>query len=58
MIKKSGIEDTISHREIVIPGCVAQISGELEEELDGWKVKVGPVEAVDVPAYLKRYAVG
>ena len=30
------------------------ISGELEEELPDWEIKVGPREAVDLPAFLKQ----
>ncbi len=52
-VKKSGIEEKVNHRKIVIPGYVAQISGELEEELDGWEVTVGVREAADVPRYLR-----
>jgi acetyl-CoA decarbonylase/synthase complex subunit gamma len=52
-VKKSGIDEKISHRRIVIPGYVAQISGELEDELAGWKVVVGPREASELPAFLK-----
>ena len=55
-VNDSGITDMISHREIIIPGAVAQISGELLEELDGWSVTVGPYEAADIPAFLKRRA--
>ncbi len=47
--------DVETHK-VVIPGMVAQISGELEEELDGWNVVVGPREASDLPAFLKRMA--
>ncbi len=52
-VKASGIEGKISHKKIVIPGLVASLSGELEEELPGWEIKVGPREAIDLPAYLK-----
>jgi acetyl-CoA decarbonylase/synthase complex subunit gamma len=52
-VRGSGIEGKISHRKIVIPGFVAPILGDLEEELPGWEVLVGPREAVDLPAYLK-----
>lgn len=53
-VKKSGITDSISHRSIVLPGYVAQISGELQEELDGdWEVSVGVREAGDIPKFLK-----
>jgi acetyl-CoA decarbonylase/synthase complex subunit gamma len=54
-VKKSGIEEKVTHRTIVIPGGVAQISGELEEELTGWKVMVGVREAADVPKYLRAW---
>jgi acetyl-CoA decarbonylase/synthase complex subunit gamma len=52
-VKGSGIEGKISHRKLVIPGLVATLSGELEEELAGWEIRVGPREAIDLPAYLK-----
>jgi acetyl-CoA decarbonylase/synthase complex subunit gamma len=54
-IKASGIEAQVSTRRIVIPGYVAQISGELEECLPGWEVVVGPQEAADLGAFLKMH---
>ncbi len=51
-IKKSGIEDKVKHRRLVIPGKVARIKGELEEALPGWEIIVGPREASEIPAYL------
>jgi acetyl-CoA decarbonylase/synthase complex subunit gamma len=39
---------------IVLPGHVAVLSGELEEELPDWTVKVGPREAVDLPNFMKQ----
>jgi len=54
-IKKSGIEEQIKHRKLIIPGLVAAESGSLEEELPGWEVLVGPREAVNIPAYLKQW---
>ncbi len=53
-VKGSGIEGKISHKKLVIPGAVATLSGELEEELPGWEIRVGPREAIDIPAYLKN----
>ncbi len=38
------------------PGMVASISGELEEELPGWQVLVGPREAIGIPSYLRHLA--
>lgn len=53
-IKKSGIVDKVKHRRVIIPGAVAAVSGDLEEELgSGWEVKIGPREAAHLPAYLK-----
>lgn len=53
-VKTFEVESKISHHKIVIPGAVAVISGELEEELPGWEIRVGPREAVDIPIYLKN----
>lgn len=53
-VKQFDVAGKITHRQIVIPGQVAVISGELEEELPGWEVSVGPREAVDLPAYMKN----
>jgi acetyl-CoA decarbonylase/synthase complex subunit gamma len=55
MVKQFNVADKIAHRKLVIPGLVAVISGELEDELSGWEVMVGPREAVDIPAYLKLW---
>jgi acetyl-CoA decarbonylase/synthase complex subunit gamma len=52
-VKDSGIADKVSHRKLVIPGHVAGLSGEVEEELPGWQVMVGPRDAVDIPSYLR-----
>ncbi len=53
-VKQFEVESKIDHKKIVIPGFVATISGELEEELPGWEIRVGPREAVDIPNYLKN----
>ena len=52
-LKDTGIEEKVSHREVIIPGYVAVLSGKLEEE-SGWKVRVGPKEASGIPSYLKN----
>ncbi len=53
-VKKCGIAEKINHRKIIIPGYVAQISGEFQEELgDEWEVVIGTREASDIPAFLK-----
>lgn len=53
-VKQFDVASKVNHQRIVIPGHVAVISGELEEELPGWDVRVGPREAVDLPAFLKQ----
>jgi len=53
-IKEIDLESQVDTREIVIPGLVAQISGELEENLPGWKVRVGPCEAADIDGFIKN----
>ncbi len=53
-VKKSGILDKIKHQELVIPGFAAAIAGDVEEELPGWKIIVGPREAAHIPAFLKN----
>jgi len=53
-VKKSGIEDKTKTRTIVIPGAAAVISGDLEEELKGWHVAIGPREGAHIPAYLRQ----
>jgi acetyl-CoA decarbonylase/synthase complex subunit gamma len=53
-VQGSGIAERIGHKKLVIPGHVAGLSGECEEELPGWQILVGPREAVDIPAYLKN----
>jgi acetyl-CoA decarbonylase/synthase complex subunit gamma len=55
-VKASGIEAQVRTRKLIIPGYVAQISGELEDALPGWQVVVGPAEASDLGPLLKRQA--
>ena len=54
-VKEVGLENQVSTREIIIPGYVAQISGELEENLPGWKVLVGPQDAADIESFVKNF---
>jgi acetyl-CoA decarbonylase/synthase complex subunit gamma len=53
-IKEIDLENQVETRGIVIPGYVAQISGELEENLPGFKVLVGPAEAADIEIFIKN----
>lgn len=57
-IKNSGIAERISHRRIIIPGYASAILGDLEEELPGWEVVIGPREASQIPTFLKMQVQG
>lgn len=52
-VKSLNLSDKVSKKQIVLPGHVAVLSGELEEELPDWEVRVGPREAVDLPKFMK-----
>jgi acetyl-CoA decarbonylase/synthase complex subunit gamma len=52
-VKAFNLDEKVTQKRLVIPGHVAVLSGELEEELPNWQIRVGPREAVDIPAFLK-----
>lgn len=54
LVKNSGIADKVKQHKLIIPGYVAVLSGELEEELPGWEIVVGPREAANLPTFLKN----
>ena len=51
--KEIELDDKLTSRTLVIPGYVAQISGELEEGMPGWEVVVGPQEAGELESFVK-----
>ncbi|MCC5909304.1 MAG: acetyl-CoA decarbonylase/synthase complex subunit gamma [Clostridiaceae bacterium] len=53
-IKESGIADKTKSRKLVLPGLVAVLKGELEDELPDWEIVVGPEEAMHLPKFLKQ----
>jgi acetyl-CoA decarbonylase/synthase, CODH/ACS complex subunit gamma len=52
-VKKCGIADKVAHKKIIIPGYAASISGDMEEELPGWEIIIGPRDASLIPKFLK-----
>jgi acetyl-CoA decarbonylase/synthase complex subunit gamma len=52
-VKAFEVDSKVPHKKLILPGQVAVLSGELEEELPGWEIMVGPREAVDIATYLK-----
>ncbi len=53
-MKEINVDGQVNTRDIIIPGYVAQISGELQESLPGWNVVVGPQEAADIESFVKQ----
>ncbi|MDY6827108.1 MAG: acetyl-CoA decarbonylase/synthase complex subunit gamma [Bacillota bacterium] len=53
-LKKSGAEEKIKRRTLVLPGYVAVLKGALEEESGGWEVMVGPREASGINKFAKE----
>lgn len=53
LVKKTKIGERLSKKVLIIPGLVAQIYGELEEELPDWKILLGPREAAHIPAFIR-----
>jgi acetyl-CoA decarbonylase/synthase complex subunit gamma len=54
-VKSNDLASKLSHKKLIIPGHVSVLLGELEEELPGWEIQVGPREAVDLPGYLRLW---
>ena len=57
LVKNCGVEEKVKHRQLILPGKIARISGETMEALDWkWEVIVGPKEATAIGAFLPKYA--
>jgi acetyl-CoA decarbonylase/synthase complex subunit gamma len=54
-IKENNIEEKIKNRNLIIPGKVAVLKGELEENLPGWKIHVAPKEAMGLVKFLIEF---
>lgn len=53
-VKDFDVGSKVKHRNLILPGFVAVLSGKLEEELnDEWKVVVGPRESSGIPSFLR-----
>jgi len=52
-VKEFGVYESNKRKTLIIPGYVAQISGEVEEALPGWTILVGPQEAGDLESFIK-----
>jgi len=52
-LKKFGVENEVTHRNLIIPGYASPLSGRIEEA-SGWKVMVGPRDAAEVGEFLQE----
>lgn len=52
-LETSGVKEVVKHKNLIIPGYVAMMSGDLEDQ-SGYKIIVGPKEAAGLPAFLKN----
>ena len=53
VLKTSGIEDLVDHRQVILPQLAATgIEGKVIHEKTGWRVIWGPVYATSIPLFL------
>lgn len=52
--EKYGMQDKVKHRKLIIPGVAKKLVAELEEELPGWEIILGPLEGNDIPKFLSE----
>jgi NAD-dependent dihydropyrimidine dehydrogenase PreA subunit len=54
VLKTSGIEDLVDHRQVILPQLAATgIEGKIVHKKTGWKVVWGPVYATSIPRFLR-----
>lgn len=54
-IKESGVAERTKNRDLIIPGKVAVLKGDIEDNLPGWNVVIGTEESMEVPKFLREY---
>ena len=53
-VKECGISDMTKSRDLIIPGKVAVIQADVQDNLPDWNVIVGTAEAMELPKFLKE----
>ncbi|MFP4496692.1 MAG: acetyl-CoA decarbonylase/synthase complex subunit gamma [Vulcanimicrobiota bacterium] len=53
-VEEALLEERLSHKEIILPGYVAELKEDFEED-GSWKAVAGPREASQIPEFLKLY---
>jgi acetyl-CoA decarbonylase/synthase complex subunit gamma len=51
-VREQGVMDKVSHNKLIIPGLVAVLRMEIQED-SGWDVIVGPEDAAGIPPFLR-----
>jgi len=54
-IKTYGLDELVKYKKLIIPGYVASLKEEIEDELPDWEVVIGANEAVDIVDFLRSY---
>ncbi|WP_373599604.1 acetyl-CoA decarbonylase/synthase complex subunit gamma [Paraclostridium bifermentans] len=54
-IKESGVAEKTKNRDLIIPGKVAVLKGDIEDNLPGWNVVIGTEESMELPKFLREY---
>ena len=54
--QEQDIEGKIKSRNLIIPGKVAVLKGELEAKMPGWEIIIAPNEAVQLVKFMKDFA--
>ncbi len=52
--KEKDAASKVNHRKLILPGKVAILKGELEDELPDWQIMVGSREAMDIGGWFKE----
>lgn len=53
-VKECGVADMTKSRDLIIPGKVAVIQADVQDNLPDWNVIVGTPEAMELPKFLKE----
>lgn len=52
-LKETDIKEKVNSKELIIPGLAASLKPDIEK-LTGWRVRVGPVCAAELPLFLSE----
>ena len=54
-IKESKVSEMTKNRDLIIPGKVAVLKGDIEDNLPGWNVVIGTEDSMELPKFLREY---